>query len=124
MSNSEDFLDGVAGIVSRRVSFFFKNASEDDIAVIANGCAADVRDEWGGAQLYIPLRLPAEKAAAREKPHRIYDDFTGTNFRELSMKYGLSERYVRTVISTVREERIKSQQRGNGPGPLLKEKQK
>lgn len=49
----------------------------------------------GGLQLYFP-KMDAFLVARRDA--RIRREFTGDNFRELAIRYGLSERWIRVIV--------------------------
>ncbi len=52
-------------------------------------------DTAGGEFLYLPKRSTLERELRRQAIHR---DYNGGNIRELSRKYDLSERHVRTIL--------------------------
>ena len=52
-------------------------------------------DTAGGEFLYFPKRSTLERGLRREA---IIREYTGTNIRQLSRKYGLTERYIRTIL--------------------------
>ena len=67
--------------------------------VLANALADYISDHWGGQMLSIP------------KDHRrklclleieIYRQFTGDNYGELALKYGMGERGMRKLIARVK----------------------
>jgi len=49
----------------------------------------------GGLQLYFP-KMEAYLVARRDA--RIRREFTGNNYRELAIRYGLSERWIRAIV--------------------------
>lgn len=52
-------------------------------------------DTAGGEFLYFPKRSTLERGLRRQAIAREYD---GTNLRQLSRKYGLSDRHIRTIL--------------------------
>ncbi len=52
-------------------------------------------DTAGGELIYFPKRSTLERDLRRQAIHR---EFNGANVREISRKYGLSERHVRTIL--------------------------
>lgn len=52
-------------------------------------------DTAGGEFLYFPKRSTLERELRRQAIVREYD---GTNLRQLSRKYGLTDRHVRTIL--------------------------
>lgn len=53
-------------------------------------------EEFGGITIYIPKVESAFKSIIHKK---IKEDFNGYNYQKLALKYHLSERTVRTIIS-------------------------
>lgn len=49
---------------------------------------------YGGSPIYIPMK---KSVCQRNRNEQICDDFDGTNYRELSMKYDLSETRIRAI---------------------------
>ncbi len=61
--------------------------------------------EYGGMSIYIPK---ADRLARMERNDKIRSEFDGYNFRELAMKYGLTEVSIRSIVSDqVRELRAR-----------------
>lgn len=52
-------------------------------------------DTAGGEFLYFPKRSSLERGLRRKA---IAEEFDGSNVRQLSRKYGLSERHIRTIL--------------------------
>ena len=52
-------------------------------------------DTASGEFLYFPKRSTLERGLRREA---IIREYNGTNIRQLSRKYGLTERYIRTIL--------------------------
>ncbi|MBQ4578777.1 MAG: hypothetical protein IJA84_06935 [Clostridia bacterium] len=52
-------------------------------------------DTAGGEFLYFPKRTTLERGLRREA---IVREYNGANIRQLAKKYGLTERYVRTIL--------------------------
>ena len=52
-------------------------------------------DTAGGEFLYFPKRSTLERGLRREA---IIREYNGANIRQLSRKYGLTERYIRTIL--------------------------
>lgn len=52
-------------------------------------------DTAGGEFLYFPKRSTLERALRRQAIVKEYD---GTNLRQLSRKYGLTDRHIRTIL--------------------------
>ena len=52
-------------------------------------------DTAGGEFLYFPKRSTLERGLRREA---IVREYNGANIRQLAKKYGLTERYVRTIL--------------------------
>ena len=52
-------------------------------------------DTAGGEFLYFPKRSTLERGLRREA---IIREYNGANIRHLSRKYGLTERYIRTIL--------------------------
>ncbi|MGI6053950.1 MAG: Mor transcription activator family protein [Clostridium sp.] len=50
---------------------------------------------FGGSSIYIPKVESLEKAV---RDQRIRDEFDGSNYRELAMKYGLTETWIRSIV--------------------------
>ena len=53
-------------------------------------------DSFGGSAIYIRKKETAFKS---ERNRNILKDFDGWNFRELALKYNLSERMIREIVS-------------------------
>lgn len=61
--------------------------------------------EYGGMSIYIPK---ADRLERMERNDKIRSEFDGYNFRELAMKYGLTEVSIRSIVSDkVRELRAR-----------------
>ena len=52
--------------------------------------------EYGGVSIYIPK---ADRLERMERNDKIRDEFTGYNFRELAVKYGLTEVSIRSIVA-------------------------
>lgn len=52
--------------------------------------------EYGGMSIYIPK---ADRLERMERNDKIRSEFDGYNFRELAMKYGLTEVSIRSIVS-------------------------
>lgn len=57
---------------------------------------ASIEEEYGGQFVYVRLNSPTRKL-------RIYKDFTGDNYRELSKKYKISLNQIRKIINEERK---------------------
>lgn len=57
---------------------------------------AAVEEEYGGQFVYVRLNSPTRKL-------RIYKDFTGDNYRELSKKYKISLNQIRKIVNEERK---------------------
>jgi len=53
-------------------------------------------DTYGGTYVYIPK---AGRADRLERNEQIKSEFNGYNFRELALKYDLSEVWIRNIVS-------------------------
>ena len=62
--------------------------------------ALRISAECGGMNLYIP-KLENSLAKARERA--IVKAFTGANYQDLARMFGVSDRYVRTVVEKTRK---------------------
>ncbi len=61
--------------------------------------------EYGGMSIYIPK---ADRLERMERNDKIRSEFDGYNFRELAIKYGLTEVSIRNIVSDkVRELRAR-----------------
>lgn len=74
----------------------------DNARFIAMGAAVRVAKAWGGNLVYIPLNVRFHLA---ERDVQIYNEFNGTNHRELAKKYGISIVWLYQIIRQVRRER-------------------
>ncbi len=54
---------------------------------------------WGGERVYIPKGYYFSCAA---RDAIIYQEFDGTNYRDLARKYGLTQRRITSIIGTER----------------------
>lgn len=61
---------------------------------------ASIEEEYGGQFVYVRLNSPTRKL-------RIYKDFTGDNYRELSKKYKISLNQIRKIINEERKRKNK-----------------
>ena len=52
--------------------------------------------EYGGVSIYIPK---ADRLERMERNDKIRAEFTGYNFRDLAVKYGLTEVSIRSIVS-------------------------
>lgn len=60
--------------------------------------------EWGGQNLYIPMRLTAKRS---ERNAKIFNEFTGDNAQMLALKYGMSVQQLYRIIKQERARRVK-----------------
>ncbi len=70
---------------------------------IAFELASVIEEDRGGQYVYVRLNSPTRK-------QRIYSEFTGTNYRELSKKYKISEHHIRKIIKQIQKERQEQNQ--------------
>lgn len=61
---------------------------------------ASIEEEYGGQFVYVRLNSPTRKL-------RIYKDFTGDNYRELSKKYKISLNQIRKIVNEERKRKNK-----------------
>lgn len=59
-------------------------------------------EKCGGTYLYIPKAQSIERWDRNEK---IKHDFTGYNFKELAVKYNLTEVTIRSIVNGIKQER-------------------
>lgn len=60
---------------------------------------------FGGTSIYIPKVESLEKTV---RDQRIREEFDGSNYKELAMKYGLTETWIRSIVlDKIREIREK-----------------
>lgn len=89
---------------------FIKDVQLDDIPAVYKSIATAIGAEsfvrmamvTGGLTIYIP-KADTLIQAARDR--KIIKEFNGSNYRELALKYNLSETWVRQVIDNDRMER-------------------
>jgi Mor family transcriptional regulator len=73
-----------------------------DARALAARCASECRKMIGGDYLYV-MRGASAKRKSRDQ--KIWNAFTGTNYRALSKEFDLSEMRVRQIIQKQRERR-------------------
>lgn len=64
------------------------------VSIIGFEVFLKVCDHYGGTNVYIPKK---ERVTRLIRNLKIQKEFNGTNYRELSIKYKLSESYVRKI---------------------------
>lgn len=74
----------------------------NDRGDLAMRCAQACRKRIGGDYLYVSRGSSAKR---RSRDQQIWHEFTGTNYRELSNRFELSEMRVRQIIQKQRERR-------------------
>ena len=79
----------------------------DSIGVIA---ALELAKTNGGINQYIPIYDSVTQAA---RDRLIKEEFDGNNYRDLALKYRISEVWVRTVIDKERREQFKKEMTKN-----------
>lgn len=73
----------------------------DQARKVALTAADQVRQNYGGTEVYIPKGLAL---VLSERDRQIWDEFNGDNYHALAKKYDRTERQIRHIISRVRDE--------------------
>lgn len=71
------------------------------IGIIGVDNFVKLTEKCGGTYLYIPKAESIERWSRNEK---IKHDFTGYNFKELAIKYNLTEVMIRNIVSEIKKE--------------------
>ncbi|MDG4949149.1 transcriptional regulator [Actinobacillus equuli subsp. haemolyticus] len=101
----EILLDLAKHIETELVSGF--KASEEDAKNFAIKMAQTIAKNWGGEVIYIPRNIGL---LLSERDKKIYDEFNGTNHRELARKYNVSMQWVYAIVKRVGKEEIAKRQ--------------
>lgn len=84
----------------------------DTMAVVAETIGIEptkkLIEAFGGEMIYVPK---AESVVREGRDRRIYEEFDGVNYRELSKKYNLTTGHVRKIIHEQRLKKPKGQYR-------------
>lgn len=98
----EDLAVFAKGICTARLKDKVEAAGFDSIIDdIVFELIASIEEEYGGQFVYVRLNSPTRKL-------RIYKDFTGDNYRELSKKYKISLNQIRKIINEERKRKNKN----------------
>lgn len=63
--------------------------------LVGMDCFLKIIDTAGGEFLYFPKRATLERELRQQA---ILQEYDGTNLRQLSRKYGLTDRHIRTIL--------------------------
>lgn len=88
----------VHGIESRLKA---NGVASDEAMQIAVECSEEVRANWGGGHIYVPKGVVE---AFRGRNHEIWNEFDGSNYKELARKHDLTEMRIRQIIAWKRRE--------------------
>ncbi|AUK44873.1 MULTISPECIES: Mor transcription activator family protein [Pasteurella] len=69
--------------------------------------AQTISKNWGGSVVYIPRNLIF---ILNERDRKIFNEFNGTNHRDLAKKYGVSMQWVYTIVKRINKEEIAKRQ--------------
>lgn len=87
-----------------------------ELASMENGDAQQIAREitdrmsahWGGQNIYFPI---GQSIKLSRRDLQIYDDFNGSNHRELVAKYGASLQWIYKIVKAVRKEELALRQK-------------
>lgn len=87
-----------------------------ELASMESGTAQQVAGEitdrmsahWGGQNIYFPI---GQSIKLSRRDRQIYDDFNGSNHRELVAKYGASLQWIYKIVKAVRKEELARRQK-------------
>lgn len=99
----EKFLASLEDELTNELSKAFLDAGlEFDDSNIALNVASAVTDSlclsWGGLQMYIPID-------SYRRAQMMYRDFTGDNYAEIALKYGVTASTVRSHIKRLQDKK-------------------
>lgn len=97
----DTFIGGLDAMLRSEISTAM-NVDKAAIADLVDRITLKVCENFGGQQPYIGI---GHQFRLNRIYHAIYEAFDGENYRELSARYGLSERHVRTIVEGVRRTR-------------------
>lgn len=84
----------------------------EDLQAVAQKIGFDnlikLMDDFQSTDIYFP-RL--ERITATIRNNIIYDEFNGSNYKELAQKHKLSSRYIYDIIATAKKERAEGKQK-------------
>ncbi|EPE65159.1 Mor transcription activator family protein [Pasteurella multocida] len=69
--------------------------------------ASHIAQSWGGGVIYIPRNLVL---LLSERDRRIFNEFNGSNHRELARKYNVSMQWIYQIVKKVTKEEIARRQ--------------
>lgn len=69
--------------------------------------ASHIAQSWGGEVIYIPRNLIL---LLSERDRKIFNEFNGTNHRELARKYNVSMQWIYQIVKRVTKEEIARRQ--------------
>lgn len=81
----------IAGILMTR------GQSEEAAMAVALEVGEYIARSWGGLSVYIPRGI---LFACSVRNNAILQEFDGSNYRELAVKYGLTEIHLRNIVKT------------------------
>lgn len=87
-----------------------------ELASMESGAAQQVAGEitdrmsahWGGQNIYFPI---GQSIKLSRRDRQIYEDFNGSNHRELVAKYGASLQWIYKIVKAIRKEEIARRQK-------------
>lgn len=97
----DTFIGGLDAMLRSEISAAM-NVDKAAIADLVDRITLKVCESFGGQQPYIGI---GHQFRLNRIYHAIYEAFDGENYRELSARYGLSERHVRTIVEGVKRTR-------------------
>ena len=69
--------------------------------------ASHIAQNWGGEVIYIPRNLIL---LLSERDRKIFNEFNGTNHRELARKYNVSMQWIYQIVKKITKEEIARRQ--------------
>ena len=69
--------------------------------------ASHIAQNWGGEVIYIPRNLIL---LLSERDRKIFNEFNGTNHRELARKYNVSMQWIYQIVKKITKEKIARRQ--------------
>lgn len=103
-NNDSTFIDDITLFLKQACSTHLKDKLENWEEItkkITYDLVTAIEEDRGGQAVYIQLNSPTRKL-------RIYNDFNGSNYKELARKYKISLNQIRRIINEIQKEKQKN----------------